>query len=130
MGKHSIAYTLEGRIKPIAAIISALGVIIGGGVAVVNYASNKVEEQFENHLAPIEEQLDGLQLESARTQLVTLIKHYDGDRKAVMDAAEYYFVYLGGDLYMTSMFKEFASKQGWDVDYIFAAKQAKWGNSD
>ena len=128
--KKYLPSILEGKLKPIAAVISALGVIIGGGVAVANYATNKVEEQFETHLAPIEEQLDNLQLESARTQLVTLIKHYDGDRKAVMDAAEYYFIGLGGDLYLTSMFKDFADQQGWNVDYIFEAKRAKWGNAD
>ena len=125
--KKSISELLEGRLKPIAAIISALGVIIGGGAAVANYTSSKVEEQFNNHLGPIEKQLDDLRLESAREQLVILMNHYDGDRKALMDAAEYYFVELNGDLYLTSMFKKFAAEHGWDVEYIFIAKQAKWG---
>lgn len=127
VGKKYWPSILEGRLKPIAAVISALGVIIGGGAAVANQAANSVEEQFQAHLAPIEEQLSHLQLESAREQLVILMNHYDGDRKAIMDAAEYYFVELNGDLYLTSMFRKFAAEHDWDVEYIFIAKQAKWG---
>lgn len=115
--KRSLATILEGKLKPIAAIISALGVIIGGCMGVASYVSARVDEQFETHLAPVEEQIEELHEQSleskndrVRQQFLTIIYHQPENTEAVLKIAQVYFVELKQDWYMTTIFLAWADQ--------------------
>ena len=67
----------------------------------------------------IKSKLKKLEKDSIRTQLLLMISDYPDEKQEIMTLAQYYFVTLKSDWYMTSLFDKYLSKHGIDKPYWF-----------
>ncbi len=106
---------------------------VSGLYALMLRLGNKVlGAALEKHLRPITEHQAALgkdvralrneltqnNLQTARVDLNQAIEHTPHEHKAILDLAWHYFVELGGDTYMTGVFKDWAEKEQVDIEYI------------
>lgn len=110
-------------VKDVAAIITAIGVITGALVTCSSFISSKITESVDKKLNNISEQLDNIELDSTRTQLLTLMSNYPDNESEILKVAYHYFRELGGDWYMSELFVEWAEERNIDVSHIMTIKK-------
>lgn len=110
-------------VKDVAAIITAIGVITGALVTCSSFISSKITESVDKKLDNISEQLDNIELDSTRTQLLTLMSNYPDNESEILKVAYHYFRELGGDWYMSELFVEWAEERNIDVSHIMTIKK-------
>ena len=114
--------TISDKIKKLAAIVSALGVIFGAFAGVGNWIITKVNAQSAEQITALEARLDEAHKESqlgiARLELQGLINDTPENRTEIEKLARYYFIELKGDTYMTSMYSKWASEYGGNIEIV------------
>ena len=110
-------------VKDIAAIITAIGVITGALITCSSFISSKITESVDKKLDNISEQLNNIELDSTRTQLLTLMSNYPDNESEILKVAYHYFRELGGDWYMSELFAEWAEERNIDVSHIMTIKK-------
>lgn len=110
-------------VKDVAAIITAIGVITGALVTCSSFISSKITESVDKKLDNISEQLDNIELDSTRTQLLTLMSNYPDNESEILKVAYHYFRELGGDWYMSELFSEWAEERNIDISHIMTIKE-------
>ena len=115
--------TLKERLKDMADVITAVTVIGSALIAVGTWCINQANAATNEKLDAMSSQMSGLELDSARTQLLLLMNHYPENDNEIMKVAEYYFQELDGDWYMTELFSEWAENRGIDIDEIVKLKK-------
>lgn len=76
------------------------------------------QAELAKSLRAVRNELSQNNLQTARVDLNQAIEHAPHEHKAILDLAWHYFVELGGDTYMTGLFKEWATKENVDVSHI------------
>lgn len=91
------------------------GVLITFIIFLIKRHDEKKEKKDETlaELKDIKRQMKKMEKDSVRTQLLVLMQSYTyGDAGEILTIAEYYFVTLKGNWYMTSLFQQFCEKEG------------------
>lgn len=107
----------ESKIKNIATLITALGVIAGFISGGVMWADKILMGKINNRFNAISAQLDNISADTTRIQLLSMIRHDPTNHEAIMRIARHYFVDLGGDWYMTAIFHEWCAQEGVKQDF-------------
>lgn len=114
--------TISDKIKKLAAIVSALGVIFGAFAGVGNWIITKVNAQSAEQITALEARLDEAHKESqlgiTRLELQGLINDTPENRTEIEKLARYYFLELDGDTYMTSMYSKWATEYGGNIEFV------------
>lgn len=110
-------------VKDTAAIITAIGVITGALITCSSFISSKITESVDKKLDNISEQLNNIELDSTRTQLLTLMSNYPDNESEILKVAYHYFKELDGDWYMSELFAEWAEERNIDVSHIMTIKK-------
>lgn len=110
-------------VKDVAAIITAIGVITGALITCSSFISSKITESVDKKLDNISEQLENIELDSTRTQLLTLMSNYPDNESEILKVAYHYFKDLDGDWYMSELFTEWAEERNIDVSHIMTIKK-------
>ena len=110
-------------VKDVAAVITAIGVITGALVTCSSFISSKITEFVDKKLDNISEQLNNIELDSTRTQLLTIMSNYPDNESEILKVAYHYFRELGGDWYMSELFSEWAKERNIDVSHIMTIKE-------
>ena len=74
-------------------------------------------------LDTISNKIDGIELNSTRNQLLTLMSNYPNNESEILKVADYYFNDLNGDWYMTELFSKWGTARGIDVSNIIKMKK-------
>lgn len=105
------------RIKQVAAVVSAI-IIIGGAIGTfTTYVSSLIVNKIDEKIQPLHETVKVIQLDTTRLQLIQMMEHEPEDREGILKLAKYYFVDLGGDWYMTSVFNDWCMERDIHVDW-------------
>jgi len=70
----------------------------------IQYLINRKDER-NGKLTLITKQLERLEKDNCRTQMLILMNHYSDNVQEILKVAEYYFKELDGDWYLTALFK-------------------------
>lgn len=117
------------NIETIIAIICAVGGLSGLVSAVstamfryLDYKKAQKGEGIDARLKPLldklnkqEEDLHEIRLDTTRTQLIMLMEHQPHNYDTIIKVAERYFCELHGDWWMTSLFKDWAKREGIEI---------------
>ncbi len=110
------------NLKKISAVISAIGVIIGAFVGVGGWIVNQVNAESNEQIQALEARLDEAHKESqlgiTRLELQGLINDTPENRAEIEKLARYYFLELHGDTYMTSMYSNWATEYGGNIEIV------------
>lgn len=110
-------------VKDVAAIITAISVITGALITCSSFISSKITESVDQKLDNISGQLDNIELNSTRTQLLTLMSNYPDNKSEILKVAYHYFKELDGDWYMSELFSEWAEERNIDVSHIMTIEK-------
>jgi len=106
------------RVKDIADIITAVGVIGAAAVGIGTWCVTRITAETNSKIDKVSDKIDSIELNSTRNQLLTLISDYPDNEDEILKVAKYYFRDLKGDWYMTTLFTKWAEGRGLDVDTI------------
>lgn len=88
-----------------------LTIVLGSNaITVLLTAIITAVSQRKTKLKDIEKKLVKTEKDSVRTQLLLLISDYPDEKKEIMEIAEYYFVTLRSNWYMTSLFNKWLER--------------------
>lgn len=102
-------------IQTTAGVITSVGVIITLVVAAGSWAVSSILESTNNKLDSMTSQLDQLQVDATRTQLITLMSNYPDNKSEILKVADKYFNEYNGDWYVTGLFEQWAEDHGLDA---------------
>lgn len=97
--------------------------IISQVEAVVEKEFAKIYARMDSsdaRLAQLQKSLELNNLETARVDLVQAIEHAPHEHQAILAQAERYFIELGGDAWMSGIFREWAEREKVDISHISA----------
>lgn len=115
--------TLKERLKDMADVITAVTVIGSALIAVGTWCINQANAATNEKLDTISSQISGLEMDSARSQLLVLMSDYPDNESEILKVADYYFNNLKGDWYITDLFSKWAESRGINVDDIVKLKK-------
>lgn len=106
------------RLKEVSDAIAAATVIGGAAVACGTWAVSQIVASTNERIDAIAADMKSIELNTTRTQLLTLMTAYPDDESEILKVAEYYFNDLNGDWYMTPLFERWANERGIDTSRI------------
>lgn len=106
------------RIKDIADVITAVGIVGAAAVGIGTWCVTRINAETNSKIDEVSNKIDSIELNSTRNQLLTLISDYPDNEDEILKVAKYYFKDLKGDWYMTTLFTKWAEGRGLDVDTI------------
>jgi hypothetical protein len=83
-------------------------------------AKAEAEDDEKNELAAIKDRLTKLEKDGIRTQLLLMILLRPEEKTEILRVAEYYFVKLRANWYMTGMFKTWCDAHGLEPEWFDA----------
>lgn len=117
------------------ALTITLGVLGSSGffsflVFLMNRHDNKKKTSFTEeekntilegvkHISAFDERLRKVEQSTDRLQLLNLIQNDPNNKDAIITLGEHYFQVLHGNMYMTSLFADWAKSQGIDEQVIY-----------
>lgn len=110
--------SIPSRIKDIADVITAVGIISAAAVGIGTWCVTRINAETNSKVDEVSNKIDSIELNSTRNQLLTLISDYPDNEDEILKVAEYYFKDLNGDWYMTKLFTKWAEDRGLNVDTI------------
>lgn len=102
-------------IQTTAGVVTAIGVIFTAVVGVGTWAIGQILSDTNSRLDSMGGQLDQLQVEATRTQLITLMSNYPDNKSEILKVADKYFNEYNGDWYVTELFEQWADQHGVDA---------------
>lgn len=102
-------------IQTTAGVVTAIGVIFTAVVGVGTWAIGQILSDTNSRLDSMGGQLDQLQVEATRTQLITLMSNYPDNKSEILKVADKYFNEYSGDWYVTELFEQWADQHGVDA---------------
>lgn len=106
------------RIKDIADVITAVGIISAAAVGIGTWCITRINAETNSKIDEVSNKIDSIELNSTRSQLLTLISDYPDNEDEILKVAKYYFKDLNGDWYMTTLFTKWAEDRGLNTDTI------------
>lgn len=116
---------LTERVKSLAEVITAAGIIGAAAVGVGTWVVSQINSETNGKLDTISNKIDGIEMNSTRNQLLTLMSNYPNNESEILKVADYYFNDLNGDWYMTELFSKWGTARGIDVSNIIKMKKEK-----
>ena len=110
-------------VKSVAATITAIGVITTALITCSSFISSKITESTNERLDSISKKLETIELDTTRTQLLTLMNHYPDNESEILSVAYHYFRELDGDWYMSELFSNWAKERNIDISHIMTIKE-------
>lgn len=111
------------RIKELADVITAVGIIGAALVGLGVWTINQVNAGTNERLDAVVKKIDKIEMDSTRSQLLTLMSEYPENESEILKVADYYFNDLNGDWYMTDIFIKWAEARGIDATKIVTIKK-------
>lgn len=111
------------RIKEVSEVVTAVGIIGAAAVGVGAWCTSQINASTNEKLDSIAGKIDGIELNSTRNQLLTLMSNYPDNESEILKVADYYFNTLHGDWYMTELFTKWGNQRGVDISNIIRSKQ-------
>lgn len=102
-------------IQTTAGVVTSVGIIFTAVVGVGSWCISQVLKDTNERLDGMSGQLDQLQVESTRTQLITLMSNYPDNKSEILKVADKYFNEYNGDWYVTELFEQWADRHGVDA---------------
>lgn len=102
-------------VQTTAGVVTAIGVIFTAVVGIGTWAIGQVLSDTNSRLDSMSGQLDQLQVEATRTQLITLMSNYPDNKSEILKVANKYFNEYNGDWYVTELFEQWAETHGVDA---------------
>lgn len=122
MKRKTPTETIPDKLKKLAAVISALGVIFGAFAGAGNWIIAQVNSESSEQITALEAKLDDAHRESqlgiTRLELQGLINDTPENRTEIEKLARYYFLELDGDTYMTSMYSKWAAEYDGNIEFV------------
>ena len=109
-------------VQTTAGVITAIGVIGAAVVGVATFLINTALSGTNQKIDVIASKMDTLQVESARTQLITLMSNYPNNTSEILKLADKYFNEMNGDFYVTTLFEDWASAHNVDSKTLLLRK--------
>lgn len=106
------------RIKDTADIITAAGVIVAAVIGIGAWGIGQINAGVNAKLDVVVDKVNKVELDSTRSQLLTLMSEYPENESEILKVANYYFKDLNGDWYMTDIFIKWADSRGIDATKI------------
>lgn len=85
-------------------------------------ADAKAEKAEKDELSAIKDRLTKLEKDGIRTQLLLMILLRPQEKTEILKVAEYYFVKLKANWYMTGMFKKWCDEHGLEPEWFESEK--------
>lgn len=101
-------------VQTTAGIITSITIIATAAVGIGTWGVTQVNAGTNAKIDALSSQLEEIQLDTTRNQLLILMEH-DENSEEVLKVAKFYFQELKGDWYMTSLFERWADKHGVDA---------------
>lgn len=101
--------------KIIVALITSVPAIISAIIALATFVTARRSNKLEEGLTPIRKELHEIRLDTTRTQLIMLMEHQPHNHDTIIKVAERYFCQLQGDWYCTSLFRDWAKREGIEI---------------
>lgn len=101
-------------VQTTAGIITSVTIIATAAVGIGTWGVTQVNAGTNAKIDALSSQLDDIQLDTTRNQLLILMEH-DENSEEVLKVAKFYFQELKGDWYMTSLFERWANRHGVDA---------------
>lgn len=117
--------SIPSRVKDIADVITAVGIIGAAAVGIGTWCVTRINAETNAKIDEVSNKVDSIELNSTRNQLLTLLSDYPNNEDEILKVAKYYFKDLKGDWYMTTLFTKWAEDRGLDVDTIVNASGGK-----
>jgi len=100
-----------------------LGVLGGGNLILfikflIERHDRKKEREEDNALGGIQDRLTKIEKDGIRTQLLFLILIRPEESAEILKVAEYYFVKLKANWYMTGFFKKWCDERGLEPEWF------------
>lgn len=102
-------------IQTTAGVVTSVGVIFSAVVGVGTWCIGEILKDTNSRLDNMGGQLDQLQVEATRTQLITLMSNYPDNKSEILKVADKYFNEYNGDWYVTELFEQWADEHGVDA---------------
>lgn len=116
--KTKVVEKVESKLKTLASIIGSATIVCGAIIGSVTWVLQQTHNEVSEKLDEISSQISTVELNSTRTQLLTLISSFPDNEDEILKVAKYYFRDLGGDWYMTALFTEWAEERDISIDTI------------
>lgn len=110
--------SIPSRVKDIADVITAVGIIGAAAVSIGTWCVTRINAETNAKIDEVSNKIDSIELNSTRNQLLTLLSDYPNNEDEILKVAKYYFKDLNGDWYMTTLFTKWAEDRGLNVDTI------------
>lgn len=122
MIKQNIFDKLNSRFSKIAGFITSVTVIVGAIMGVCAWVSNQFADAVSAQMQDFRDEVmasNNKQEQSiTRVELLMLMEHDPENIVAIEKMARYYFHELGGDLWMTAKYSEWAKQYGGDTSIV------------
>lgn len=98
--------------------------LLGGGNLIlfikflIERYDRKTERAEDNLLKEIEDRVTKIEKDGIRTQLLFMILIRPEEQSEILKVAEYYFVKLKGNWYMTGFFKKWCDERGLEPEWF------------
>lgn len=102
-------------IQTTAGVVTSVGVIFTAVVGVGTWCIGEILKDTNSRLDSMGGQLDQLQVEATRTQLITLMSNYPDNKSEILKVADKYFNEYNGDWYVSELFEQWADDHGVDA---------------
>lgn len=113
-------------VKEIAGFLTALGVVVSSIVVCYNFIAGRIESTIDKKVGAVSAELVAhhrtQDQQITRLELSDLIRNQPRNKAAIEKLARYYFVELGGDMWMTDFYSQWAEAYGGDISFVLGGK--------
>lgn len=122
----NVAKKMNLTVKEIAGFITALGAIISSIIVCYNFIAGRIENTIDEKVGAVSaEFIEHHKVQDqqiTRLELSDLIRNQPRNKAAIEKLARYYFVELGGDMWMTDFYSQWAQEYGGDISFVLGGK--------
>ena len=113
------------KVRDVAALITAAGVIIAAVIGAVSWATKTITAKVDDRMTVMETSMAEIRRDTVRTQLLLLINDYPDNKHRILTVAKAYFHDLEGDWYVSGLFAEWAAEHDVDISGILSVQEIK-----
>lgn len=112
----------DSKLQKVSKTIGAITVIIIAATAVCSWVSSQFQSVVSAQISDFRDESKASDVKheqaTTRLELMMLIEHDPTNKVAIEKMAKYYFVELGGDLYITEKYSGWAAQYGGDISFV------------
>lgn len=120
--KRKLFDRVSERTSKVASLISAALVILGALTGMVSWATSQFTNAISSQINEFREEVQAAdkktEVQITRLELMTLINTQPENIAEIEKVARHYFLDLGADWYMTSIYSSWARKYGGDISIV------------